>query len=768
MTNWDAAGVFSRVFPIFRTPEKAGDYAVCKIKNDYLDYRLGDALSLDSLSPKERQRIEKRKRKALKKQGSILDDSIPELTFYPEGGQLVRGLTSTVAFEYSLPDTAVMDFSGYLLDSRGDTLSPVQSIREGRGIFTCIPDTGRLSLTFLYDGRRYIRLLPLAEDSGFVLHVNATSSGRVHASVSSTPSLYGRLLGLALRQGGRVVAFDTLRSGASPVLKSFDRGSLPSGVNQLTLFDASGRVWADRLFFVCPDTLTDIAYIQCCFSDSAIAPYRQESLSISGPPSSVVSVSVQDAGSMTNGYRGNVASWLLLSSELKGFIRHADYYLEADDAVHRRDADLLMLVQGWRRYDWRMMSGCAPFIKRQPLEDALYLDGQLLPRRKRQKVTDISLKATLYNRYGGVLKGEALTDSLGYYAFRLPDFVSRWNLFLVAAREDKRENFRITVNRRFSPERKSYLYAESELLQPIAPYRYFRSDSSSVSSLTPSYQPSYTLGGVTVKGRRAEGRRGWEVSRNYAEERSQFYFNMDAVVDSYLDRGEDCPFLFDWLMSIPAFSKDYYSGKRGIAWVYEDVGSYLPIGTDLEKGGSESMGQSMSAAPIRLPKSHKPRASVSLYPERVVGNRIYGDYADAEFGKEGAPLVTLDEVKEVYVSLDHGVSRYLSEDQKERLARFDPIHVFVYPHYSFGYKVKGLRSTYVDGYSIPRTFHMKDYSHMLKEADYRRTLYWNPNVELDADGKAEVTFWNNATCKEVHLSVEGLTSDGKPLLNKEN
>ena len=43
---------------------------------------------------------------------------------------------------------------------------------------------------------------------------------------------------------------------------------------------------------------------------------------------------------------------LLLSSELKGFVAYPDYYFEVDDAEHRQALDLLMMVQGWRRYDF--------------------------------------------------------------------------------------------------------------------------------------------------------------------------------------------------------------------------------------------------------------------------------------------------------------------------------------------------------------------------------------------------------------------------------
>ena len=47
--------------------------------------------------------------------------------------------------------------------------------------------------------------------------------------------------------------------------------------------------------------------------------------------------------------------------------------------------------------------------------------------------------------------------------------------------------------------------------------------------------------------------------------------------------------------------------------------------------------------------------------------------------------------------------------------------------------------------------------------DYRRTLYWNPNVTLDENGRAEIEFFNNSTCRHLSICAEGLSHDGKPL-----
>lgn len=72
MLNFDAHGCFSRVFPIYETPEKEGDYDNAVIKQ-YLG--------------KEKIRPEMKKAKAF------------NIEFFPEGGHLIRGVENRIAFK---------------------------------------------------------------------------------------------------------------------------------------------------------------------------------------------------------------------------------------------------------------------------------------------------------------------------------------------------------------------------------------------------------------------------------------------------------------------------------------------------------------------------------------------------------------------------------------------------------------------------------------------------------------------------------------------
>ena len=73
---------------------------------------------------------------------------------------------------------------------------------------------------------------------------------------------------------------------------------------------------------------------------------------------------------------------------------------------------------------------------------------------------------------------------------------------------------------------------------------------------------------------------------------------------------------------------------------------------------------------------------------------------------------------------------------------------------------KGTRRTVINGYAVPAEFYHPDYSVMPEKDDYRRTLYWNPDLATDANGKAKIEFYNNATCRKMAVDAQGISAEG--------
>lgn len=74
------------------------------------------------------------------------------------------------------------------------------------------------------------------------------------------------------------------------------------------------------------------------------------------------------------------------------------------------------------------------------------------------------------------------------------------------------------------------------------------------------------------------------------------------------------------------------------------------------------------------------------------------------------------------------------------------------------------RVTTVDGFSSPYEFYSPQYTEapVYGDVDYRRTLYWNPNVITDVNGEAEVNFYNNSYSTGFCINGAGITASGVP------
>jgi hypothetical protein len=90
------------------------------------------------------------------------------------------------------------------------------------------------------------------------------------------------------------------------------------------------------------------------------------------------------------------------------------------------------------------------------------------------------------------------------------------------------------------------------------------------------------------------------------------------------------------------------------------------------------------------------------------------------------------------------------------------VKIYLYLHHRFTTESnKGIRRTYFQGFNEISTFEMEDYSVIPPMADFRRTIFWAPDVKADEQGKAKIEFFNNSTCEEMYISAEGMTPTGR-------
>ena len=718
MTNWGTNAVFSRVIPIFKKPAKEGDYSDLTIATIPYHERI----------PNRRNPLDTLYVHAVAEE--IYTDRLAKtisVQFYPEGGDLVVGKKCRVAMLAVDDNGHPYEGEGFVMNVSGDVLTSVKTDTLGRGIFEVVPDTGKLTFqmrNLQKKEKRQVQFftLPKAKEEGCILHVDAVSE-RMLATLQCTDGMCGNQLGYVLMHNGNIFRCDTLT--AAPLIEiELDRQSMPEGVNQMTFFDSWGRIVAERLFFKTP-TPDKADSIRVVAKTTRLKPCGKVELELRTQPNANLSFSAMDAHTMTNGKQGNMKTWMLLSSEVRGYINNVDYYFEADDKEHRQNVDFLMLTQGWRRYDWRLMSERYTFRKAQPIEDQFYLNGQLKVYRKHNPVSNVRMYVSLYNQKGQSLIGNARTDSLGNYAFKMPFMDGEWKMCIYTTRDikkkdkekEKRKTYYVGIDRQFSPDPRYLTPLETTILHPLAPNAFVKKPFEELDEedeFVPITQKDHVLQNVTVKAKRKRyfTNDDWRWKNEaYGKQYATIYYDADRELDNILDRGEPVP--------------------RTIDFIYDKLKA------DLDKYGQQE--NYIDGRDLHF----------------VVDNNEGGGYSD-----------WLNYVKSIYIVFNERMSPTLGKwniiDNPKHY-----ILVYLYTHRIFSSESqKGLRRTYFQGFNVPSTFKTEDYSVIPPMADFRRTIWWQPDIKTDEQGKAKVEFFNNSTCEEMYISVEGMTEDGKMLVNE--
>jgi len=745
MTNWGVNAVFSRVFPVFQKPASEGDYTDLSIQTRLYKQR----------DPNNRDREDSLYQKAID-EGLYTNQLATGINvqFYPEGGRLVQDKKCRVALLAVDDNGRPYQSEGFVTNGSGDVLASVRTDSLGRGLFELTPDGTGLTLQ-MKDLEEKTKTFPLpsATSLGCALTLDAVSDNML-ATLQFSPSLCGELIGYAVMHNGNITYCDT--TTAVPILEiELDRAQQQDGVSQFTVFDSNGRILAERLYFIIPDSSPEDS-IRLIPQMNRLTPCGKVQLQLQAQPNTSLSFSAIDAETMTNGKQGNMKTWMLLSSEVRGYIHNVDYYFEADDEEHRRSADLLMMTQGWRRYDWNIMTGRESFEKVQPLEDQLYVFGQLNVYRKRNPVSNVQMDIFLYNQNGESLKGETITDSLGNYAFALPFVDGEWNMQIFTRLEDKRKTYRVGIDRQFSPTPRYITPLESGILPPMAPNLHLQPVSEMVEEFIPITKKNHLLENVTVEAkRRYFTNDDWKYkNESWGRNHAAVFYDIDRELDNIRDLGEEDPSIFEFfcrknsLFNNPE-CKDLPVPPNDDSGFWRGHLSYAdrPIKWIVDNGETQVKGD---VSNIKLILNTE-LDTVALQNDEMFAAITSNAGAS---GHEHFPL-WMDEIKSAYI---------VPNSPKEIEGA---VRIYLYTHKKFTTATqKGLRRTYFQGFNIPSTFQMEDYSVLPPMADFRRTIYWNPRVETDAQGKATVEFYNNSTCQNMYLSAEGMTPDGTIMVNE--
>lgn len=158
---------------------------------------------------------------------------------------------------------------------------------------------------------------------------------------------------------------------------------LAPGINQVTVFESSGKPLAERLIFIAQENKLTLTLDT---SSINLAPRGKNSWKINMAGENFeggnYSIAITDANESPGTFQSNIISFLALESELKGKIHEPKLLFgegEKDEAI-----DLIMLTHGWKRFSWeKVLAG--DFGNPHFIEQGINITGAVVPKRENRR-----------------------------------------------------------------------------------------------------------------------------------------------------------------------------------------------------------------------------------------------------------------------------------------------------------------------------------------------------------------------------------------------
>ncbi|CAG5010269.1 Vitamin B12 transporter BtuB [Dyadobacter sp. CECT 9275] len=632
-----------------------------------------------------------------------------DLQFFPEGGRLVDGTGTRVAFKATSPNGLGAGISGFILANK-DTVSAFKSSHLGMGQFSFTPDASVrytvVAKTGTGDYQRYS--FPEVEKTGYTMIVdNTTFTGKMRILVyHKAQQPVDKQVFLVGHSRGVVVFSAKGKVSSKGLIMNLPTLDLPEGITHITLFDEHKLPLCERLVFIDHNkslrvkiTPERASYIPKSETAVEIAVTDSEGR----PVEASVSVSVTDAAQiLIPPYGETITSYLLLSSDLKGSVEQPAYYFDTSHTERRIYLDYVMMVNGWSRFKWTDVLKDSLTTTERFVERGLTLQGEVL-KNNRKVNEEIPLSFYLTN------------DSL--------------NTFMTTG-SDKTGKFAV-YNLVFTDSLQVRIQGTSKRGRQNLSFNLFPFTAPRVTLLKVPFYP------VTVEA--AQMKEFLTKASEYQEIERKIRENRERLLNEVTIKGKK---------EVERDSRKLYNRADASVKVTPQLAGGAMSVLDLLAGrvaGVQVSGYGMNATVSIRGSQREPQFVLDGIPvdKSTVLNLNVNDVESIDVLKGASAAI--------YGS--QGGSGVISVLTKRGNENYD---------YSQDV-VPGVLVTKIPGLDAPREFYAPRYGvnmQLNNRPDFRSTVYWAPMLRTGKDGRARIRYFNTSAQTSINIRAEVFSAQG--------
>ena len=642
----------------------------------------------------------------------------------PEGGNMVQSLMSAVAFKAENQSGRPVAVNGVLRNKNGDVLDSIFTVHDGMGKFFLSPEAGESYSVAWWDNEGDSGSVPLAKalPAGALLKVSA-SAGKVSFHVdrsADAPANFKTMYLVGTMQQAEAFKITLDLGKVAGATNAIPANKLATGILQITLFDASWKPVAERIVFVNNNDYSFAANITATKKNLSKRGRNEIEINIPDTLASSMSVAVTD-GDLAYDGNYNIISHLLLTSDLKGYVNNPGYYFSSNADSVKNALDLVMLTNGWRRYNWDdVIAGKLPVIKHPQETEYVTING-IATMPGNNAVSEGTL--IFLN-----LEGKDPADSLHLaYSTRVKDDGS-FSITPGAFYDSLNIRYRLIGKAKTSD--KGIVTFNSSFLPPLQGYNYLHIGATTL-------QDSLALVNELAVRARAEelAKLLGQLTLKNVTVTAKAKTGVKALDEKYA-------------------TSTFKNSNTGNTYSFD-------IAHDPDAKGVYSLGTYLM--------DKIPGLQVQMNGSPPVSAYYFRSHASISSGMTGKVQVYLDELAtddETASSIQLNDVAYVKFYKSGALvnAENSPALAIYTRQGDEGGGTSPLKGVVMPGFTPAKEFYNPDYSSQPAAlgADVRTTLYWNPNIFTGGgQHKVKFVFYNNDISRKLRIVLEGMDVSGK-------
>ncbi|MEO6230176.1 MAG: hypothetical protein ABJB11_06300 [Ferruginibacter sp.] len=359
-----------------------------------------------------------------------------DIQFFPEGGNLVNGIQSKVAFKVLDQKGIGTSCTGILVNDHNDTLQKFETTKFGMGnfMFTPVARMHYSAIINLPDGKKVVKDLPVAYNNGYVMHLEPGSE-KLTITVQATANENGQqpaIVYLFVHTRGSVKTALTANVSNGIASFSVSKSLLGDGISHFTVFNNKRLPVCERLYFKNPAEKLVVKMT----TDEKVYGFRKKitiGINANGndakPLEADMSMAVYKVDSLQSPAASGIGEYLWLSSDLPGNIESPEYYFNnTNDAA--KAADNLMLTNGWRRFRWEdILKDKKPMFTYEPECNGHVITGKVINSLTNSPAPGVD---AYFSVPGTTRFRTAVSDPEGRLRFEIKNFVGTPGIILQA------------------------------------------------------------------------------------------------------------------------------------------------------------------------------------------------------------------------------------------------------------------------------------------------------------------------------------------------